>query len=80
MNDRDVLKKALLPPKSLKYAVAMKLDSGAATQNVYKLKLEKERLKELKREEEERTLAPYVMVPWVHWPGHSETGQIQHNF
>jgi hypothetical protein len=76
MTNREILKKALLTPKSLHYAVALKLNAGSSTHGIYQEKLEKERLKQLKADEEQRTMAPSVMVPWVRWPGHSETGGI----
>ena len=74
MTNRDMLKNALLPPKSLQYAVAMKLEGGPSSRNIYNLKLQRERVKQLQEEEAQRTMAASVMVPWVRWPEHGETG------
>jgi hypothetical protein len=74
MNSRDALKKALLPPQSLRDMVVRTLENQAPSNNIYALRLEKRHLKQAKADDTQRELRPEVMVPWVHWPGHSETG------
>ncbi len=74
MNNRDALKKALLPPQSLRNMVVQTLEAQAPSNNIYALRLEQRHLRQEKEDAKQRELRPEVMVPWVHWPGHSETG------
>jgi hypothetical protein len=74
MTNRDALKNALLPPQNLRNMVARTLADQPTSSNIYALRLEKRHLKQEQEDDKQRELRPEVMVPWVHWPGHSETG------
>ncbi len=74
MTNREALKKALLPPESLHGMVERTLAEMSPSSNIYALRLEQRRLRQEKEVDKQRELRPEVMVPWVHWPGHSETG------
>mmetsp|Transcript_40835 Transcript_40835/g.109308 ORF Transcript_40835/g.109308 Transcript_40835/m.109308 type:complete len:163 (+) Transcript_40835:1-489(+) len=74
LNDRDAIKQALLSP--LQINEMLKTSAGSAySRNFFASELAKRKMVEYRAADKDYELSPAVMVPWVHWPGHPDTGK-----